>query len=133
MPSTSDVVPFSSFLICSQLVTTASGVVGLDVAEHVRVAAHELGVHAARDVGDRERARLGREHRVDHHLEEQVAELVFERVVRAGRDVAAGRVGGQLLDRLHDLVGLFEHVPAQASGASAPRPTGNRPGRAAAR
>ena len=53
-----------------------------------------LSCTAARDVGDRERAGLRREHRLDHHLEQQVAELVFERVVRADRDVAGRRVGG---------------------------------------
>ena len=54
-----------------------------DVAEDVRVAADELVVDAAGDVGDRERAGLLGEHRVEHHLVQQVAELVLEpRVVR---------------------------------------------------
>ena len=90
---------------------------------------------AARDVGDRERAGLRRQHRLDHHLEEQVAQLVFERVVRAERDLALRRVGRQLFDRLDDLVGLFEHVPAQAvvrllgvpgAAARAAQPLGER-------
>ena len=60
------------------------GLVGDDVAEHVRVPAHELVVDAARDVGHGELAGLLREHRVEHHLVEEVAELVLERRVRAG-------------------------------------------------
>ena len=65
--------------------------VGHDVAEHVRVAAHELVVDAARDVGHGERAGLLREHRVEHDLVEQVAELVLERGVRGEVDRAVGR------------------------------------------
>ena len=113
MPSTSDVVALLVLLDLLPVGDDRVGRVGLDVAEHVRMAAHELGVHAARDVGDRERAGLRREHGVDHHLEEEVAELVLERVVRAGGNVAAGRVGRELVDRGRDLVRLFEHVPAQ--------------------
>ena len=113
MPSTRDVWPFSPFLICSQLVTTAFGRLGLDIAEHVGMTAHELGVHTARHVRDPERARLGGEHGMDHHLEEQIAELVFERVPYAGRNLAAGRLDRQLVDGGRDLVRLLEHVPAQ--------------------
>ena len=67
---------------------------------------------ATRDVGDRERPRLAREHRVDHDLEQQVAELVLEPVVRAGGDRlgAAGRVDRKPVDRLRDLVRLFEQM-----------------------
>ena len=64
------------------------GLVGDDVAEDVRVAAHELVVDAARDVGHGERAGLLREHRVEHDLVEEVAELVLERGVRG-----AGSIG----------------------------------------
>ena len=85
----------------------------MNIAEHVGMPADELRVHPARDIGDGERAGFRREHRLDHHLEQQVTELVFEGVVRADRDVATGRVGRQFLDRLHHFVGLFEHVPAK--------------------
>ena len=47
--------PFSAFLICSQLAHHLVGVVGGDVAEHVRVAADELVVDAPGHVGQRER------------------------------------------------------------------------------
>ena len=104
MPSTSDVVPFSSFLICSQLRITSAGLVGDDVAEHVRVPAHELVVDAARDVGHGERAGLLREHRVEHDLVEEVAELVLERRVPGRR---------QVLDRLDHLVRLLEEVAGE--------------------
>ena len=91
MPSTIDVVPFSSFLICSQLRIDVGGLVGDDVAEHVRVPAHELVVDPAGDVGHGELVGLLREHRVEHHLVEEVAQLVFERGVRRGRDRAGAR------------------------------------------
>ena len=66
-----------------------------DVAEHVRMTAHELVVDAARDVGDGERAGFGREHRLDHDLEQEVAELVLERVVAASMSTSPpGASGG---------------------------------------
>ena len=43
--------PFSLFLISSQFATTCFGPVDIDVAEHVRVAVHQLVVHAPRHVG----------------------------------------------------------------------------------
>ena len=46
--------------------------------EHVRVAVVELVVDAPGHVGQRELALLGRQHRVEHHLEQQVAELLLE-------------------------------------------------------
>ena len=52
------------------------GVVGDDLAEHVRVAAHELVVDAAGHVGHGERADLLGQDRVEHDLVEQVTELV---------------------------------------------------------
>ena len=79
MPATIDVVPFSSFLICSQLRMTSAVSFGDDVAEHVRVPAHELVVDAARDVGQGELAGFLRDDRVEHDLVEQVTELVLER------------------------------------------------------
>jgi hypothetical protein len=57
---------------------------------------HQLVVDSGRDVCDVERARLTREHRVDHHLEEQVAQLLLEMHVRVAVrvDVAARGRGG---------------------------------------
>ncbi len=85
----------------------------MHIAEDVRMPVHELLVDVTRNVGDGERARLGGEHRMDHHLEQQVAELVLQGVVRTGRHVACGRVGRKVVDRLRHLVGLFEDVAAQ--------------------
>ena len=83
--------PFSAFLICSQLAHHVVGVVDLDVAEHVRVAAYELVVHASGHVGQREPARLGGERGVEEHLEEQVAELLLEVLVARRRLARRGR------------------------------------------
>ena len=123
MPSTSDVVPFSSSLICSQFLSTVSELiprsgtepVGHDVTEDVRMAAHELVVDAAGDIGHGEAAGLFRQHRVEHDFVQQVAELVFERGVRAGGNgnVAARRLEGQRFDRFHHFVRLFEEVARQ--------------------
>ena len=52
MPSKTLARPFSARLIASQLADHSSAVVGVDVAEHVRVAADELVVDAPGDVGD---------------------------------------------------------------------------------
>ena len=60
-----------------------------------------LARHAAGDVVERELAGLLGDHGVDHHLEQQVAELVAQR----------GRVAR--LDRLDDLLGLLAHVGDQ--------------------
>ena len=81
-------------LVVLDLLPVGDDLVGaghVHVAEHVRMPAHELVVDAAGDVGDRERTGLGREHRLDHDLEQQVAELVFERVV--AREVERRRCG----------------------------------------
>ena len=85
MPSNTLSRPFSAFLICSQLAHHLVGAVDLDVAEHVRVAAHELVVHAAGHVGQRELPLLGGEGGVEHHLEQQVAELLLEVLVARRR------------------------------------------------
>ena len=62
----------------------ASVAAGLRV-EHVGVPGVELVVDAAGDVGQRELALLGGQHRVEHHLEQQVAELLLQVVeARAG-------------------------------------------------
>ena len=87
---------------------------GVDRAEDVRVAAHELVVDAPFDVAEAERADLLGEHDVEDHLVEQVPELVDERGVRRVVGVgAAGRRGGEGFDRLDDLVGLLEQVAGE--------------------
>ena len=68
------------------------------------MAAHELVGHGARDVRDREASGLGGELRLKDHLQEEVAELVAERV----RIIA--------FDRLEHLVRLLDHVGAEALG-----------------
>ena len=89
MPATIDVDTLLRLL--DLLPVRHHGVAGrrVDVAEHVRMTAHELVVDAPRHVGHVERARLVGEHRVEDHLVEQVTELVDERDVRriVGRDV----------------------------------------------
>ncbi len=69
------------------------------------MATHELVVDPACDVGHRELVGLLREHCVEHHLVEQVAQLVFERRVRSGI--------GQAVERLDHLVGLLEEVSGE--------------------
>ena len=80
------------------------GVVGDDRAEHVRVAAHQLVVHALDDVGHREPALLLGDRGVELDLVEQVAELLDQCLV-------GGRVVGvECLQRVDHLVGLLEQV-----------------------
>ena len=81
------------------------------VAEHVRVAAHELVVHVPSDVCQVEQALLLRKRRVEQHLAEQVPELFAHVIARRGG--GAGRILTQELDRLHRLVGLLQQVPHQ--------------------
>ena len=71
------------------------------VAEDVRVAAHDLGADRALDVREVEDVLLGGELRVEHDLEQQVAELAGQRRVH------------RLAERVVDLVRLLEQVPAQ--------------------
>ena len=73
----------------------------LGVAEHVRVAAHDLRRERGPDVGHVEHALLGGELRVEDHLEQQVAELAGELRGRAA------------LERVVDLVRLLEEVVPQ--------------------
>ena len=68
------------------------------------VTAHELVDDRRGDVGDREPAGLGRELGLEDDLQEEIAELVTE------------RIGVAALDRLDDLVGFFDHVRPQALG-----------------
>ena len=108
MPATMDVGALLVLLDLLPVAHDVGGLVGDDVAEHVRVPAHELVVDATRDVGHRELAGLLREHRVEHHLVEQVAELVLERAY-----AVVARRSGRLLERLDDLVGLLEEVAGE--------------------
>ena len=90
------------------------GGVDAHAAEDVRMPVHQLVVHAPGDIGDCEGAGLCGQDRVDHDLEQEVAELVLERVVhREVGHARRGRVGRQLLDGLCYFVRLFEDVPSQ--------------------
>ena len=83
MPSISDARPFSAASAAPSSPRTASVAVDLDGREHVGVAVHELVVDAPGDVGQREAALLGAQDRVEHDLEEEVAQLLLE-VLEAG-------------------------------------------------
>ena len=72
------------------------------IAEHVRMAAHHLVADRSDDVGEGERALLLRHARMEHHLQQQVAQLVLQVA-----QVAA-------VDRIGDLVGLFDRVRRDA-------------------
>ena len=81
MPSITLSRPFSSTLRRSQsTVSCATSVAPALGVEHVRVARVELVVDAPGDVGQRELALLGGQHRVEHHLEQEVAELLLQRL-----------------------------------------------------
>ena len=84
----------------SQFVRHALGRLRLDVAEDVRMPAHELLVHAARDLREVAGAALLEQEREEVDLEEQVAELVEQLLVVAGER----RVGDlvRLLDGVRD-------------------------------
>ncbi len=99
--------PFSAFLICSQFASTSPALVDLDRAEHVRMAAHELVVDHAGDVGEREPALLRGERGVEEHLEEQVAELLLEMARPSSLDAV------ERVDRLERLVGLLEEMTGE--------------------
>ena len=80
------------------------GIVGLDVAEHVRVPADELVVDARRHVGDGEATLLLGDRGVELDLVQQVAELLDQRLVR--RLV----VGIERLDGVDQLERLLDEV-----------------------
>ena len=90
--------PASVDLIWSQLRRTAAGIVGLDVAEHVRMAADQLLAAVLGDHGEVAGAALLEQQREEVHLKQHVAELVAQLCVVAG----VGRVG--------ELVGLLDGV-----------------------
>ena len=84
--------------------------IGGDVAEHVRVASHDLSRDGPIDIGQVEFPLLGGELRVEDHLQEEVAQLL-------------GEVGGRaVLDRVDRLVGLLEQVRAQREMGLLPIP-----------
>ena len=92
-PSNTDVRPFSSRLIASQLASTVGGVRRPTTSsEHVRVAADELVVDPRGDVGDREAALLLGDRRVELDLVQQVAELLDQ--VRRRSTGRRGRAPG---------------------------------------
>ena len=71
---------------------------GLDAAEHMRMAAHHLGVHVGAHVVDCELPRIGGDLALEHHLQKHVAKLFTQ-------------VGDVLfLDRANGLVGFLYHV-----------------------
>ena len=102
---------------------------GLGLAEHVRVAPDDLARDRRPHVGHVERALLRRELRVEHDLEQQVAELPGElgRRARPERVVDLVRLLQQVVAQR--LVGLLL-VPRAAVGRAQPvRDPGHAPGR----
>ena len=93
--------PLPAFLLRLDLLPALphpAGSVGLHVAEDVRVAADELGVHRPRHLLEVAVALLLQQQGEEVDLEEEVAELVEQ----LGRRSGLGRVG--------DLVGLLDRV-----------------------
>ena len=133
MPSTIESEPFSPFLICSQFVITSETVSASTSPKTCGWRRTSFSWIPRATSRDRERAGLAGEHRVEHHLVEQVAELVLEPRVGVGVDLAgrARRPGAPRSPR------PSRRPPragsARASGGSARRPTGSRPAPAAAR
>ena len=81
--------------------------------EHVRVPTDQLVADSRRHVVEVEPvSRLARQLGVEHHLEEQVAELLLQ--VRGGRPGPAHGLPRQPLDGLHHLAGLLHQVGNQA-------------------
>ena len=92
---------FSSRLISSQLRLTSSAPEHGHVGEYVRVPPHQLGHDPVHDVIDREARAirpLGRDPRVEHHLQQHVAEFLAEVLLIPG------------LQGLERLVRLLEQV-----------------------
>ena len=83
------------------------GVVGGDVAEDVRVPAHQLVVHRLGDVGDREAPFLLGDGGVELDLVQHVAELLDERRLRC----RVVRI--ECADRVDELEGLLDEVRHQ--------------------
>ena len=85
-------------MIWSQFRRTSAGGLGLDVAEHVRVAADQLVGDIAGDLREIAGASLLEQQRQEMHLEQHVAELVDH----LGVVTTLGGVG--------ELVGLLDRV-----------------------
>ena len=100
--------------MCSTCSTSSTS----HVAEDVGMAADDLVVDPADDIRHAEAARFGGDLRLQHDLQQQIAQLLLQR----------GQVVG--VERVQRLVGFLQQVRARATGASAPDPTGSRPGRA---
>ena len=83
IPSVTLERPFSAILSASQLAATCVGGVRGHVPEDVGVPRHQLVVDAPGHVGQGEPPRLGGQGGVEVHLEQQVAELLFEMGHRA--------------------------------------------------
>ncbi len=79
----------------------------------MRVAGHQLVVHAAGHLGQVEPPLLGRQAGVEEDLEQQVAQLLFEVVDRLDLDAVAGLGPGQLVDGVDHLVGLLQEVAGE--------------------
>ena len=77
------------------------GIVGLRVAEHVRMPEYQLVANAVRHVAQVERLLLGAHLRVEYHVQQQIAQLFadFVQVV--------------VEDRVSQFVGLFDRVHPQ--------------------
>ena len=99
-PKTPGSRPASSHLIASQLRSTSRAVVGLDLAEHVRVAADQLLGDVPGDLGQVAGAALLEQQRQEVDLEQDVAELVEQLGVVAAVGGVGQLVG--LLDRVRD-------------------------------
>ncbi len=111
--------PSCSVFSASQRSRTRPGGRALGVAEDVRMAAHELLVHAAGDGLEVARAALLEQEREEVDLEEQVAELAAERLVVAAMRGVGDLVG--LLDRVRDdrarrLLAIPGALPAKLPG-----------------
>ena len=94
------------------------------------MAVDELVVDAPRHVGEGELALLGGQGGVEHHLEQQVAQLLLEVAVAvaAGDIELAAWVEG--IDRLQHLVGLLQQVPGEGGVGLLPVPRAAFPQRA---
>ena len=122
MPSVTLFRPFSLFLMASQFDDHLVRAVGVDVAEHVRVAVHQLVVHPARDVGQVELALLVGQAGVEDDLEQQVAQLLLQVRVAAPSGVAR-RVAAPTARR--GPRSTPRRGGASARRGSAPGPTGS--------
>ena len=83
---------------------------GFGIAEHMGVATHEFVVDSGGNVTQIERAGLGREDRMEHHLKQQVAEFIFDPCVGIEIHFAGGRVTRQHFERFDRFVSLFEEI-----------------------